>query len=82
MDGGCYIKVDRDTHHELNNVDGNSCKLREILAQHGLPEVWISDNGPNFTTEEFETFMRKNGIVQISSDPYHPASNGLAERAV
>ena len=59
------------------------CKLREIFAaQHGLPEILVSDNAPNFTSEEFETVMRKNGIVHITSAPYHPASIGLAERAV
>ena len=34
------------------------------------------------STEEFETFMRKNGVVYITYATYHPASNGLAERAV
>ena len=57
-------------------------KLREIFAQHGLPEVLVSDNAANFISEEFETFMRKNGIVHITSAPYHPASNGLGELAV
>ena len=56
------------------------CKLRAIFAQHGVPESLISDNAPNFTSEEFETFVRKNGIVHITSAPYHPASSGLAER--
>ena len=70
--------------HTMNSTTSTAtaCKLREIFAEHELPEILISDNGPNFTTEEFETCMRKNGIVHISSAPYHPASNGLAERAV
>ena len=71
--------MDRNTHHKLNNVDRTVCKLREILAQHGLPEILVTDNAPNFTSEEFQTFMRKNGIVHITSAPYHPASNDLAE---
>ena len=42
----------------------------------------MTDNGTQFTSAEFEMFMRKNGIHHIRSSPYHPASNGLAERAV
>ena len=42
----------------------------------------VSDNGSAFTSLEFCTFLKKNGIKQITSAPYHPATNGLAERAV
>ena len=57
-------------------------KLREMFATHGLPATVVSDNGSNFTSSEFQEFMKKNGIKHIAVSPYHPASNGLAERAV
>ena len=56
--------------------------LRSIFATHGLPEVLVSDNGPAFTSIEFKTFVKENGIRHITTAPYHPAGNGLAERAV
>ena len=57
-------------------------KLREMFAIHGLPATLVSDNGSNFTSSEFEEFMKKNGIRHVKVAPYCPASNGLAERAV
>ena len=57
-------------------------KLREIFATHGLPENIVSDNGPNFTSAEFEDFTAKNGIKHTKVLPYHPTSNGQAERTV
>ena len=57
-------------------------KLRSMFATHGLPRVVVSDNGSVFTSSEFQEFMTKNGIRHIRTAPYHPASNGLAERAV
>ena len=39
-------------------------------------------NGSAFTSKEFETFLQQNGIQQIRTAPYHPASNGQAERTV
>ena len=56
--------------------------LRKSFAALGLPEVVVSDNAPNFTSEEFEVFMKKNAIKHIKTPPYHPASNGVVERAV
>ena len=55
---------------------------RTLFAQFGIPEVVVTDNGPCFVSQEFETFLVKNGVKHITSAPYHPSSNGLAERAV
>ena len=57
-------------------------KLRTMFATHGLPRTVVSDNGSMFTSSDFEEFMQRNGIRHIRTAPYHPASNGLAERAV
>jgi hypothetical protein len=56
--------------------------LRNLFATHGIPELLFSDNGTSFTSEEFRDFVQKNGIRHRTSSPYHPATNGLAERAV
>ena len=57
-------------------------KLRMIFATHGLPLKIVTDNGPSFTSSEFRNFMEQNGIKHVTSAPYHPSTNGLAERAV
>ncbi|XP_048244738.1 uncharacterized protein K02A2.6-like [Haliotis rufescens] len=56
--------------------------LRHMFATHGLPDQVVTDNGTCFTREEFSVFMKRNGITHTCVAPYHPASNGLAERAV
>ena len=54
--------------------------LQVLFAKYGLPEQLVSDNGPQFTSEDFAHFMKANGIKHICSAPYHPSSNGLVER--
>jgi hypothetical protein len=57
-------------------------QLRVIFATHGLLRKVVTDNGPSFTSDEFRSFLSYNGITHVTSAPYHPSSNGLAERAV
>ena len=56
--------------------------MRKSFASLGLPEVIVSDNATTFTSSEFAEFLKSNGVRHVRTPPYHPASNGLAERSV
>ena len=56
--------------------------LREMFARNGIPKQLVSDNGPQFCSEEFARFFRDNGVEHTRTIPYHPSSNGAAERFV
>ncbi|XP_033099940.1 uncharacterized protein K02A2.6-like, partial [Anneissia japonica] len=56
--------------------------LRRLFSSYGLPEEIVSDNGPQFISSDFAEFMNRNGIIHKRVAPYHPASNGAAERTV
>ncbi|XP_063370250.1 uncharacterized protein K02A2.6-like [Cydia amplana] len=57
-------------------------RLKNIFATFGTPRYIVSDNGPQFTSEDFNHFCQVSGITHIKTTPYHPKTNGLAERAV
>ncbi|XP_064463992.1 uncharacterized protein K02A2.6-like [Ornithodoros turicata] len=54
----------------------------KVFATHGLPVTLVSDNGPPFSSYEFKQFLEHLQIRHITASPYHPRSNGMAERAV
>ena len=56
--------------------------LKLIFSQHGIPETLVSDNGPQYTAREFQEFSSNYHFHHITSSPYYPQSNGLAERGV
>lgn len=40
-------------------------ELRKLFAAYGLPEQVVSDNGPQFVSDDFTTFMKMNGTHQV-----------------
>lgn len=57
--------------------------LDGLFASYGIPTTIVSDNGPQFTATEFKTFLQDSGVkYHKTTAPYHPATNGQAERYV
>ena len=56
--------------------------LLSLFSRWGIPIQLVSDNGPQLTSMEFRSFLARNGIKHILTAPFHPATNGLAERSV
>lgn len=52
----------------------------EILSKHGLPKKIVSDNGTQFTSNEFNAFITRLGITHSKTTDYHPSANGMDER--
>ncbi|RXN20033.1 putative hephaestin-like protein 1 [Labeo rohita] len=74
-------------HFELDKLHSTTfaaviSKLKASFARHGIPEAVISDNGPQYSSVEFETFARTWEFLHTTTSPYHPQSNGLAEKSV
>ena len=57
-------------------------KLKSRFTSHGIPDKLVSDNGPQFSSAEFENFERTWGFGHTTNSPHYPQSNGVAKRAV
>eukprot|EP00106_Octopus_bimaculoides_P018109 XP_014785551.1 PREDICTED: uncharacterized protein K02A2.6-like [Octopus bimaculoides] len=55
--------------------------LHELFAIFGVPDINVSDNGTQFVSCEFKRFCEIHVITKTIA-PYHPRSNGRAERFV
>ena len=53
-----------------------------IFSEFGKPQVFRSDNGPCYLSQELKFFMQNWLIEHRTSSPHYPQSNGLAESMV
>jgi len=57
-------------------------KLETLFCLLGIPNTLVSDNGPQFVSDRFQSFLSKWDVKHITSSPKYTQLNGEAERAV
>ena len=71
---------------QLPNLSASShsviTHMRIIFAQHDIPKVVFSDNGPEYTSHEFEKLSKSWDFIHKTSSPEFPQSDGFVERAI
>ena len=71
-----FWEIDPLENTTASNIIRN---MKMQFARHGIPDVCVSDNGPQFTAHEYKKFS-KPWIA--SNSPRYPKSNGKVENAV
>lgn len=74
-----YVEIARLTPTRSEDV---VVHLKSMFSRHGIPEVLVSDNGPQFSSGHFAQFAVDYSFKHITSSPKFPQSNGEAERHV
>jgi hypothetical protein len=46
--------------------------LIELFSRWGIPDMFVSDNGLKFVSEEFESFLRSCEAKHVKSSMYNP----------
>ncbi|CAM5112697.1 unnamed protein product [Eretmochelys imbricata] len=54
--------------------------LSSVFSREGNPKELVSDNGSQFASLEFETFLAEMNILHRRSSLYYPQANGEIER--
>jgi len=75
-----FIEVEwmRNSHTARTLID----RFKSQMARHGIADILVTDNGPEFACQEFAQFASAWGFEHRTSSPYKSNSNGFAEKAI
>jgi len=55
-------------------------ELDQLIEYYGIPEQIRTDNGPEFTSNEFKMWCEQKGVKHMAIQPGKPNQNGFIER--
>jgi transposase InsO family protein len=82
----CSRKSLRSIAAAAETGEGAQRCVTEAVAEHGIPAMFLSDNGSAFSAKlrggeaELERVLRALGVNVVTSSPYHPQTCGKDER--
>ena len=56
--------------------------LKSCFAEYGITEYIISDNGSQFTSQEYQLFAPSYGFKLTTSSPHYPRGHGFVHQEV
>ena len=56
--------------------------MKSAFARHEIPCEVISDNDPQYSSKEFESFTKQWEFKHTTTSPLYPQADGLVEKSV
>ena len=66
----------------ISDICDSTSALDDLVANWRLPQTIGSDNCPQLASKTFADWCNACSIAYLTSEPFHPAANGEAERLV
>lgn len=69
---------------ELNSLTSDHIiqHMKIIFSRQGIPDIVMSDNGPEFSSQSFRIFSKEWNFQHLTSSPHYAQSNGQTERII
>ena len=89
FEGDSYLLIVDYTSHfpiirKLSSMTGKAVAnhMQSIFSKYRWPDTLVTDNGPCYTSKEFQILLQSMSVNHLTSSPHYPQSNGLAEKYV